>query len=583
VNKVTNIEIAGQVFWIDEEAYQVLKSYLLKIKQQLADDDCASEIYYDIELRVAELLFELKPDKKKAITMIQLDAVVEQVGFIDSDESSTEIPRKSYLDQHNKLLGGVCAGLALRLKVPAFVLRLVFITLTAFFGLGIALYMIFWISLDSNSNRNSALAAQGKAQTARQIATVEAPTENPLVQLQRIIFLPVSIIGTLLSVLGAHFQKRHKGYVFLLKNAFAGVLLFAAGLVCAGLYEFNSQQYFYKPVSWLISAAVMYLLVLIFVVYIKEFYLPNPHNKVDRKLKFGALMPVGIIAISVGVLNQSHSELATDVVEKSFPLKTPELVLLFNEADLKEGFSSSVGFSVKTSKSSQNEVKLHITYSSWGKDTKHAELNLQSTQYFYTFEQGTLKFDKYWMLKDGTFNRGQDVDIVIEVPENILLTSSRSLAIDSDDGTYSYATVRRYWNLDASKNYQYASSGQYIHEIGEGYQNKLSENERDVLNEKFCDEYFISDKWGCYSNIRHDISRNSRFDKAFQKDSESIDQIREYLLPDRSLFVSQLAEINDLVNNISIDYPVKSKFQEYIEHLLKVKSAPLAAHQIQSS
>jgi phage shock protein PspC (stress-responsive transcriptional regulator) len=159
VNKVISIEIASQVFWVDEEAYEILQAYLKRIRQQLVDDECANEIFKDIELRVAELLYALNNDEKKAIIATQMNDVIDQVGLIDSEEPETELPRKSYLDPQNKILGGVCAGLAVRLGVSAFILRLIFIALTAAFGLGVVLYLIFWISLDTNSYRNAALAA----------------------------------------------------------------------------------------------------------------------------------------------------------------------------------------------------------------------------------------------------------------------------------------------------------------------------------------------------------------------------------------------------------------------------------------
>lgn len=124
-----NIEIAGQVFWVDESAYQTLQDYLIKIKTQLANEENSQDIYTDIELRIAELLYGLNSDKNRAISVEQLISIIEQVGFIDgSDETSGQdenIPRKSFLDLHNKILGGVCAGLATRLKVSSLLIRLI--------------------------------------------------------------------------------------------------------------------------------------------------------------------------------------------------------------------------------------------------------------------------------------------------------------------------------------------------------------------------------------------------------------------------------------------------------------------------
>jgi len=100
----------------------------------------------------------------------------------------------------------------------------------------------------------------------------------------------------------------------------------------------------------------------------------------------------------------------------------------------------------------------------------------------------------------------------------------------------------------------------------------LSNNERKILEEKFCETFFVSASWDCNRNINHSVSDNVRFDRAFIKDADKIESIRNHLLPDRSLFVSNLKDINTLVKQLSIEFPVKITLQVYIEHLLKIKS-----------
>ncbi len=573
MNKVVSIEIAGQVFWIDEEAYDVLQAYLKKIRLQLVDDECGSDIFKDIELRIAELLYALSSDEKKAIVAEQLNEVIEQVGFIDSEDIDAEFPRKSYLDPQNKILGGVCAGLAIRLGVSAFILRLVFIGLTALFGLGIALYLIFWISLDTNSNRNAALAAQGKARTAKQIAAFEAPKENSLVQLQRIIFLPVSIVGTLLTVIGNHFRNRSKGYLFVFKNIFVFALLFVTFFLCLGLYEFNQSRLFFWPISWGLSAATIYLIVLGLTIYVREYYLTRSNFKVKKILKVGAFIPIAIIVSVVVFLNNTQSEYQKKLVEKNFTLSQRQLQLKFNEQNPLDKYAEQVLYHVKTNTSENNQIILHIDYSSYGYTTVKAKENIHTMDYFFTFDNNTLELDKYWSLKEGALNRGQYINVTIEIPQNIIVTSSWPLTINRDDRPYHYSVREQYTRggVDFSSG-RYLSNDQYFHEYDEDFRNKLSDNERNVLMDKFCEEFFISESWGCWSNIQRLVSENSRFDRAFEQDIEIIEQVRKYLLPDRSLFVSNLIEMNDLVKGVSIEYPVMSEFQKHIEHLLSIKS-----------
>lgn len=581
MNKVVSIEIAGQVFWIDEDAYEVLKNYLQKIQQQLAEDDCAKEIYKDIELRVAELLYQFSSNEKKAITAEQLDEVVAQVGFIDEEESDRAIeviPKKSYRDPKNKILGGVCAGLGIRLGVPAFILRLVFIGLTLLFGLGVVLYLIFWISLESNTSRHSALAAEGKAQTAKLIANVQKTKMNPFIQLQRILFLPVSIIGALFSVFGQHFIHRKKFYIALIKNIFAIALLFIAFLLTLLLFEFNRNLMFHKAVSWMLSAAAMYLIVLGLAVYIREYYFAKPGIKINKVLKRCALIPVAMFAVAFAFLHYSHGEHESQNIEKAFAIENKQLILAFDEQRELAEYRDQVSYQIKTSSSNEHEVKMYISYWSSGRNSENVRQNIKMIDYFYSFNNDVLTLTKYMTLKQGALNRGQHVDVIIEVPQDTLVTSNWAFDITKQNNDYLYDINHRYWGEKEDSNV-YKSVGDFLHEADSDNRNRVSANERDVLIEKFCEEYFISESWSCDYNVRYSVTDNHRFDRAFENDSASIDKIREYLQEDRSLFVSNLSDINDLVRGLSIDLAVKSNFQEYVEHLIQVKNGQeLTAH-----
>ncbi|WP_185964532.1 PspC domain-containing protein [Aliikangiella marina] len=570
MNKVVSIEIASQVFWIDEDAYQTLKDYLKQIRQQLASEEFADDIFSDIELRVAELLYGLRSDEKKAVTRTQINEVIEQVGFINGEISDEEIPRRAYRDQQNKILAGVCSGLSQRLRVPAFILRVIFLALSVVFGLGVVLYLIFWISLSKNTSRADALSAQGKRPTASEITQIKPAKESPLFQVQRVIFLPFSILGALLTVFTNHFKKRKQGYFMIIKNLFAIGLVLLSLLLFSGIYEFNRNQLFSDFTAWILSGGVIYLIVVGLMVYIREYYLPKPVRPVDKKLKRGALVPVTMIIAATIYLNYTHKEHAHELVDKTFNLQSSQLTLAFVEHDEMNDYAGTVRYRIKTHKDGEQQVNLAINYSSNGITQESARENIKAVDYFYTFDKDVLKLDHYWNLKQDALRRGQDIEVTIEVPQGITLNSRWPLVVKHDNDGYQYYT-RYYWSK-SKEEVSYLSSGEYLHEIGETYRNKLSDNERQVLNDKFCEEFFISESWGCPTNIRNSVTDNYRFDRAFMNDSQGIDQIREFLQPDRSLFVSNLTEIERLINEISIEYAVKGEFHSYVEHLIAIKA-----------
>jgi phage shock protein PspC (stress-responsive transcriptional regulator) len=572
MNKVVNIEIARQVFWIEESAYVDLTNYFEKIRKQLANDECASEIYDDIELRVAELLFEIMPGAQKAITAKQLNDVIQQIGFIDSEITEEELPRKSYLDPKNKILAGVCAGLAVRLGVSAFVLRVLFIALTGAFGLGVVLYLIFLISLDTNISRNAALASQGKAQTARHIASFEEPNKNSIMQLQKIIFLPFTILGSLLDVITGHFQKRSNGYRVIIKNVIAATLFVSVLFFTLFLVMVNDQQLIYWPISLGLSIGAMYVVVLILSIYMREYYLPKPNKKINTKLKLAALIPVVLIAATIVYLENEREFFHQELVEKGYLLDKKKLLVKFNEQVSTDQFSRRVKYIVKTNSLNNKQIKLDINYSGYGRDGLDAKAITESIEFLYSYNDNQLLLDEYWKIRPGVLHKSQRVTVTIEVPQNIIVDIPWALTIDRDTNFYHNIPIGGEHNPQAVSNNSYQSSGVYLHEYGDNFKSKLSKNEKSVLVAKFCEEFFIGESWNCDRNIRHLTNDNYQFDPAFMTDIKSIELIRKYLLPDRSIFVSNLNDINTLVDGLSIKHSTKSELQEYIEYLLSIKS-----------
>ncbi|MEM9304419.1 MAG: PspC domain-containing protein [Pseudomonadota bacterium] len=579
MNKVVSIELAAQVFWIDEEAYAALRAYMDKLRDQLEPVEGGDEIFQDIELRVAELFYALNSDESKAISAAQLEQVIDQVGFIDGQDEDKEAQataakpeRRSYLDKQNKILGGVCAGLARRFGVPAFILRVLFVALAFVFGLGAVLYLIFWLSLEDPKSRKAALAAEGKAQTAKGIANPPEPRVSPLLTLQRIIFLPVSIIGALVAVTTGHFRQRKNSYRALGKNLLAvAVGLVALGFL-VGLYETSDQPIFPWPISWLVTASVIYLLTLGVALFVREVYLEQPRFQIAPVLKRCAVIPAVFLVVAIVFLNLGQTDHHHERVEERLALNSDRLLLAFQEQLPEADYSRAARFEVRSVPRPGNEVILKIEYSAYGSDPESAEANARAVNYLFSFDEDRLVLGRFFELAEGTLARAQGVEVIVEVPEGVTLVSDLPLAIARYDGDY-------YYRLQSGTREPstYLSTGEFLHEYGEDYANKLSRNERDVLEDKFCEEFFISESWRCPTNIDLPVLQNTRFDRAFLDDAERIEELRQFLLPDRSIFASNLKEMNAIVDSLSVEYRVRGEFQGYLDELMLVKAAPEAA------
>jgi phage shock protein C len=56
-----------------------------------------------------------------------------------------EEPRKLYRSQTQRMIAGVCGGLAEYFNVDATLIRVLFLILTVFGGSGLVIYLVMWI------------------------------------------------------------------------------------------------------------------------------------------------------------------------------------------------------------------------------------------------------------------------------------------------------------------------------------------------------------------------------------------------------------------------------------------------------
>ena len=181
MNKVININFQGRVIPIEEPAYEELKKYVESLRAHFANEEGREEIINDIENRIAELFSEkLKVGDSPFIAEQHVLDIIASIGrpeqfdevMIDDEPSvyssqqeqksgsNTVEPRGSlYRNANDKMLGGVCSGLANYFRIDTTIVRVLFAVLTVgSFGTGFLLYVILWAILPSKEMIGSAIA-----------------------------------------------------------------------------------------------------------------------------------------------------------------------------------------------------------------------------------------------------------------------------------------------------------------------------------------------------------------------------------------------------------------------------------------
>lgn len=142
---VSTVDIGGNVFYVNEDVYEILKNYFGRIRDQFLNADGAEEDFSDIEIRIAEILNNLMGNERQVITMDAVRELMEEMG--QPEDFSEETPRvanneinqdvgklrkRLYLDKKDKMLSGVCSGIGAYLRIDPSIIRIVFTYLILF-------------------------------------------------------------------------------------------------------------------------------------------------------------------------------------------------------------------------------------------------------------------------------------------------------------------------------------------------------------------------------------------------------------------------------------------------------------------
>jgi phage shock protein PspC (stress-responsive transcriptional regulator) len=174
MKKIININFQGRVIPIEETAYDILKQYVDSLRKYFANEEGRDEIINDIESRIAELFDARLKRGAACITDDDVNAVIASIGRPeDFEEQETESKSSTgttsaagtgqqqqqytyassgssrlYRNTDDKIIAGVCSGLANSLRIDPAIMRVLFVL---FFGVAFWIYIVLWIVLPAQS------------------------------------------------------------------------------------------------------------------------------------------------------------------------------------------------------------------------------------------------------------------------------------------------------------------------------------------------------------------------------------------------------------------------------------------------
>ena len=174
MKQVININFQGRVVPIEVTAFDLLKNYTESLNRHFANEQGKEEIINDIESRIGELFQEKITKGATCITDDDVNAIIKNMGrpeefeamddtqfqssasaakeeqTTSSSHTSSTGNKRLFRDENDKVLGGVCSGLANYFNIDVVIARIIFVVLL-FSGVGFLTYIIMWIAVPSSA------------------------------------------------------------------------------------------------------------------------------------------------------------------------------------------------------------------------------------------------------------------------------------------------------------------------------------------------------------------------------------------------------------------------------------------------
>ena len=191
MKKTLTVNLNSIVFHIDDDAYEMLQTYLSEIAKHFESDQEKKEIMSDIEARIAELLSEKLQKNKNVVTLEDVQEIVEIMGKPSQyagEDAETEAPktdkkqqksRRFFRDPENAILGGIAGGLAAYFGWDVTLIRILMVV-AVFVGIGfvIPVYIVVWFVAPAAVTASQRLEMQGEDVTVESIITWKAINSN---------------------------------------------------------------------------------------------------------------------------------------------------------------------------------------------------------------------------------------------------------------------------------------------------------------------------------------------------------------------------------------------------------------------
>ena len=415
------------------------KRFMRDQKRKVLGGVCAGLAnYFNVDVVWIRLLFVFLTIAYGVIFIVYIVLWIVIPGSYELDEP--EVTKKLFRSPEKKVLGGVSGGLAAYFAMDVVVVRLLFVLLTIFGGLGFIAYIVLWIILPEAKSMTDKMQMQGEPVTLSNIESnikkgldiKEDQEENVFV---KILLFPFRAIGWLLTGISkmlsplAEVLRVGVGIFISMVGLSLVVSVLVAGGILVGLFTFSSSwivgwQDFSLPMEAFNRAIPSFTVFMAFIGALIPgiIVLLLGISVIAKRIVFGAtagwalfiMFFISIVALSVSIpkIVIGFKEDGEHKVEYMYDLGGRTAVLKLRETGLDDYDVTSLslkGYEGTT-------LKLVQIFEAQGNSRMKATENAQMVEYDVTQNDTILHFDSNIRFKDDAVFRAQRLNMTLYIP-----------------------------------------------------------------------------------------------------------------------------------------------------------------------
>ncbi|MEZ5499145.1 MAG: PspC domain-containing protein [Steroidobacteraceae bacterium] len=188
--KVVTINLNGNAYQVDENAFEALRGYLDDARQKLSQNPDRAEILTDLEQAIADKCDTFLGAHKNVVDASEMGQILKEMGPVEGaaeqprgntahedgqststgEASSSATPtRRLFRLPEQGMLGGVCAGLAAYFNVDVVWVRLLFVILTFVTGIWIVAWLVMLFVMPRAQTPEDVALAHGEPFNAQDV------------------------------------------------------------------------------------------------------------------------------------------------------------------------------------------------------------------------------------------------------------------------------------------------------------------------------------------------------------------------------------------------------------------------------